>query len=60
MLEPMPKARAFMDLVSSAFNYNVHGRQGFAALTRLVDKADCYAFSYGRLEDAVATFDAWG
>jgi hypothetical protein len=60
MLEPMPKARAFMDLVSSAFNYNVHGRQGFAALTRLVDTADCYAFSYGRLEDAVAIFDAWG
>ena len=60
MLEPMPKARAFMDLVGCAFNYNVHGRQGFAALTRLVDTADCYAFSYGRLEDAVAIFDAWG
>jgi len=56
-LEPMPKARAFMGLVDSAFNYNVHGRQGFSALTRLVDKADCYEFSYSRLEDAVRVFE---
>jgi HprK-related kinase A len=60
ILEPMPKARAFMDLVGCAFNYNVHGRQGFAALTRLIDTADCHTFSYSRLEDAVAIFDAWG
>jgi hypothetical protein len=59
-LEPMPKARAFMGLVDSAFNYNVHGREGFGALTRLVDKADCYQFSYRRLEDAVSIFDRFG
>jgi HprK-related kinase A len=59
-LEPMPKARAFMDLVDSAFNYHVHGRDGFAALARLVDQVDCYSFSYSRLEDAVKILDRWG
>ena len=56
-LEPMPKARAFMRLVESAFNYNVHGGEGFRALTRLVDETDCYELSYGRLEDAVSIVD---
>ena len=59
-LDPMPKARAFMGLVSSAFNYNVHGRAGFRALARLVDEADCYEFSYHRLDDAVRVFDEFG
>jgi HprK-related kinase A len=59
-LAPMPKARAFMGLVASAFNYNVHGREGFRTLTRLVDEADCYQFSYGRLEDAIPLFDRLG
>jgi len=58
-LEPMPKARAFMTLVDSTFNYNVHGRQGFIALTRLIDQSDCYQFSYSRLEDAVRVFDTF-
>ena len=52
-LEPMPKARAMMCLVDNAFNYNVHGRAGFAALSNLVDGADCYRFTYSRLPDAV-------
>jgi len=56
-LEPMPKARAMMCLVESAFNYNVHGRVGFAALSRLVDQADCYRFTYGRLHEAVRVFE---
>jgi HprK-related kinase A len=59
-LDPWPKARAFMDLVDGSFNYHVHGRDGFAALCRLVDSVDCYRFSYGRLEDAVRLFDRWG
>ena len=59
-LEPLPKARAFMRLVESAFNYDVHGRAGFHALTRLVDGADCHQFSYSRLEDAVRIFDSLG
>ena len=46
-----------MCLVESAFNYNVHGRVGFAALSRLVDQADCYRFTYGRLHEAVRVFE---
>ena len=56
-LEPMPKARAMMCLVDNAFNYNVHGRAGFAALSTLVDRADCYRFTYSRLQDAVKVFE---
>jgi HprK-related kinase A len=59
ILEPLPKARAFMSLIECAFNYNVHGRQGFAALTRLIDTVDCYSFSYSCLKDAVEVFDRW-
>jgi hypothetical protein len=32
------------------------GRVGFEALTTLVDRSDCYEFSYGDLEEAVAAF----
>ena len=46
-----------MCLVDSAFNYNVHGRNGFAALSTVVDRADCYRFTYSRLEEAVRVFD---
>jgi HprK-related kinase A len=60
ILEPIPKARAFMALIECAFNYDVHGRAGFAALAQLVDTVECYNFSYSRLEDAVAIFDRWG
>jgi HprK-related kinase A len=56
-LKPMPKARAMMGLVESAFNYNVHGRAGFAALSKLVDQADCYQFTYSRLHEAVRVFE---
>ena len=56
-LEAMPKARAMMCLVDNAFNYNVHGRAGFAALSTLVDRADCYRFTYSRLQDAVKVFE---
>jgi HprK-related kinase A len=56
-LEPMPKARAMMCLIDNAFNYNVHGRKGFAAFSRLVDDADCYRFTYSRLQEAVSVFE---
>jgi HprK-related kinase A len=56
-LEPMPKARAMMCLVDNAFNYNVHGRAGFAALSRLVDRAECHRFTYSRIHEAVKVFE---
>jgi len=57
-LEHMPEARAMMCLVDSAFNYNVHGRNGFAALSTLVDRSDCYRFTYSRLQEAVSVFES--
>jgi HprK-related kinase A len=57
-LTPLPKARAFMEMVNSGFNYSVHGRNGFAALARVVDRCECHTFAYGDLEEAATLFDA--
>ena len=57
-MQPLSKARAFMTLVDNAFNYNVHGRAGFAAFADVVDRSGCHEFSYSSLPEAVAAFDA--
>ena len=56
-LQALSRARAFMALVDNAFNYNVHGRAGFAAFASLIDRSDCHEFSYSSLPEAVAVFD---
>jgi HprK-related kinase A len=56
-LAALSKARAFMHLADSAFNYDVHGRRGFELLADVVAGSDCFEFRYGALEDAVAVFD---
>ena len=56
-LERLPKGRAFMQLADSAFNYNLHGRQGFETLAQVIDAAECYEFAYGDLEEAVKLYD---
>lgn len=48
----LPKARTFMRLAESAFNYHLHGRRGFETLGRLVDVCDCYEFAFSRLDEA--------
>ncbi|HWR87769.1 MAG TPA: HprK-related kinase A [Acidiferrobacterales bacterium] len=57
LLQPLSRARAFMTLVDNAFNYNVHGRDGFAALADVIDRSGCHEFSYSSLPEAVAVFD---
>jgi HprK-related kinase A len=52
-LEPLPRGRAFMQLVDSAFNYHLHGREGFEVLVRMIEACACYEFAYGNLADAV-------
>lgn len=52
-LKPLPKARAFMQLADSAFNYSLHGRRGFELLADLVQGCACYELAYGELEAAV-------
>jgi len=56
-LTPLSRARAFMHLADHAFNYDVHGRQGFELLAQVIDSSDCFEFHYGALEHAVAVFD---
>jgi HprK-related kinase A len=53
---PVSKAQTFLRVAESGFNYGVLGRVGFEALTTLVDRSDCYEFSYADLEEAVAAF----
>jgi hypothetical protein len=55
-LEPQPKARAFMRMVESSFNYSKLGPQGFEMMANLVDACDCYDFTYSNLDEAVAVF----
>lgn len=55
-LQPVARAPAFMQMAANAFNYTVLGRRGFDALGELIDRSDCYSFSYGALDDALDTF----
>lgn len=54
--EAFSKARASWMLAEQSFNYDIHGRTGFEALTQMVDGCSCYEFSYGDLEEAVRMF----
>jgi HprK-related kinase A len=57
-LKPLEPARAFMQLVENAFNYDVFGAPGFELLAQVVDHSRCLSFEYGGdLVDAVACFE---
>ncbi len=53
---PLPKGQAFMRLSSGLVNYPVLGAQGFEALTQLIDRTDCFNFTYSDLDEALAWF----
>lgn len=55
-LTPLSKGKTLLALAGNAFNYHVHGVGGFHAMTALVERSDCYEFSYSRLEEATALF----
>jgi HprK-related kinase A len=57
-MAPLAKAQACMQLIENAFNYDVHGRRAFQVLGDVVDTSACFEFSYGRLEEAMASFAA--
>ncbi|MGA2260690.1 MAG: HprK-related kinase A [Acidobacteriota bacterium] len=54
-LDPVPRSRAFLRFAENAFNYSLLGTAGFEATARLIDSASCYEFSYGNLDEAVAS-----
>ena len=56
-LVPHDRALSFMLLAEQSFNYDIHGKEGFATVGRLIDACHCYRFSYSDLEDAVRIFD---
>jgi HprK-related kinase A len=51
------RARGFMALVDNAFNYDVHGRAGFAAFARVIDRCRCLDLTYGSLPEAIDALD---
>jgi len=51
------RARSFMWLAENSFNYSVLGKEGFEGVAQLIDNCDCYQFTYGELDDAIAIFD---
>ena len=55
-LVPLSRGRAFMQLVDSAFNYHLHGPQGFELLARTVEACACFELVYGDLEQAATVF----
>lgn len=57
LLTPRTKAQTFIDLAENAFNYSTLGEAGFDVVGRLVDRCDCYDFTYSRLEDALEVFE---
>lgn len=58
ILAPVAKTETFLRAAGNAFNYSLLGMRAFEALSGIIDASDCYEFSYSRLDDAVAAFDA--
>jgi HprK-related kinase A len=57
-LTPRSKAETLVELARNSFNAPTLGLSGFDRLARLVDTCDCHDFEYGRLDDAIACFEA--
>jgi hypothetical protein len=53
----LDKGPAFIRLAQNALNYTVRELAGFEQLSRVVDRADCYAFEYSNLDEALAFFE---
>jgi HprK-related kinase A len=53
-----PKPTALLRLADHAFNYSQYGVKGFEMMVQLIDKCDCFEFTYGRLADAIDVFDS--
>lgn len=57
-MEPMARARSFIELADNSFNYSVLGAAGFELLGDLVDRCDSYRFTYSVIAEAVDAFAA--
>lgn len=52
------RSQTLLLMAEQSFNYDIHGANGFDALVGLVGRCKCFEFSYGRLDEAMRTFDA--
>lgn len=55
-LEPLSRARAFMQLAENTVNYSLLGGEGFEQLADLVEGCSCHHFGYSQLDEAIAVF----
>ncbi|MGQ5523139.1 HprK-related kinase A [Chitinimonas sp. PSY-7] len=55
--EPIAATQVVLKLAEQAFNYSLHGKQGFDTLVGLMRQATSYRFEYSRLADAISFFD---
>lgn len=56
-LTPRSKSQTFIDLARNSFNYGTLGEAGFRVIAALLDRCDCYDFTYSKLDDAIEAFD---
>lgn len=55
---PFSKAASLIEMGHHAMNYSLHGAQGFALLSQMLEKSGCYRFAYGDLNETASAFDA--
>lgn len=58
VVSALEKSRSLVDLASNSFNQQVHGRNGFRALVKLVDESASFSLEYDDLDRALDWFDA--
>lgn len=56
-MSPRPKAESMLELGRNAFNYGLLGRSGYEALAEVVERSQCFRFTYSALDDAIASFE---
>lgn len=57
-MAPVSPGNAMMRLVDQAFNYQLHGVDGFRCLSELVQQAPAFEFEYSDIQEALAAFEA--
>jgi HprK-related kinase A len=53
----LPSSDAFMRLATNAFNYEVHGEQGFRTVQAIVEGSRCHELVYSDLDQALDVMD---
>jgi HprK-related kinase A len=52
-IKPVMKSRAFLRVAGNTLNYSVLGITGFKTVAGIIDRCECYDFSYSDLQDAI-------